>query len=66
MKATQLADFGADQCKAGNSWAGRGAQPVWLRQKLKDGAKLEDFAVHKNAGRHNNAGGVKRRRRAKR
>jgi DNA-binding protein H-NS len=29
----------------GNSWAGRGAQPVWLRDALKGGAKLEDFAV---------------------
>ena len=46
--------------KSGNTWAGRGAQPVWLREKLKNGAKLEDFAVHKNAGR------VKTRRRAKR
>ena len=35
--------------KAGNTWAGRGAQPVWLREKLKAGAKLEDFAVHKTA-----------------
>ena len=33
--------------KAGNTWAGRGAQPVWLREKLKAGAKLEDFAVQK-------------------
>jgi len=46
--------------KSGNTWAGRGAQPVWLRERLKDGATLEDFAVHKNAGR------VKTRRRAKR
>jgi DNA-binding protein H-NS len=30
---------------SGNTWAGRGAQPVWLRGKLKAGAKLEDFAV---------------------
>ena len=45
--------------KSGNAWAGRGAQPVWLRERLKDGAKLEDFAVHKNAGR-------KTHRRAKR
>lgn len=29
----------------GNTWAGRGAQPVWLREALKAGAKLEDFAV---------------------
>jgi DNA-binding protein H-NS len=35
--------------KEGNTWAGRGAQPVWLREKLKDGAKLEDFAVQKTA-----------------
>jgi DNA-binding protein H-NS len=33
--------------KAGNTWAGRGALPVWLREKLKAGAKLEDFAVDK-------------------
>jgi DNA-binding protein H-NS len=33
---------------AGRTWAGRGAQPVWLREKLKAGAKLEDFAVHKS------------------
>jgi DNA-binding protein H-NS len=33
--------------KQGNTWAGRGAQPVWLREKLKAGAKLEDFAVQK-------------------
>jgi DNA-binding protein H-NS len=32
---------------SGNTWAGRGAQPVWLREKLKAGAKLEDFAVDK-------------------
>ena len=31
--------------KSGNTWAGRGVQPVWLREKLKSGAKLEDFAV---------------------
>jgi DNA-binding protein H-NS len=35
--------------KEGNTWAGRGAQPRWLREKLKAGAKLEDFAVEKSA-----------------
>ena len=34
--------------KSGNTWAGRGAQPVWLRKKLKACAKLEDFAVNKS------------------
>jgi DNA-binding protein H-NS len=47
--------------KSGNTWAGRGAQPVWLREKLKAGAKLEDFAVDKNVARR-----TKKRRRAKR
>jgi DNA-binding protein H-NS len=35
--------------KEGNTWAGRGAQPVWLREKLKAGAKIEDFAVQRTA-----------------
>jgi DNA-binding protein H-NS len=35
--------------KEGNAWAGRGAQPRWLREKLKAGAKLEDFAIQKAA-----------------
>src|SRR5262245_59888498 len=35
--------------KAGNIWAVRGAQPVWLRERLKAGAKLDDFAVQKTA-----------------
>jgi len=53
--------------RSGNTWAGRGAQPVWLREKLKDGAKLEDFAVHKTvASRKTSPRKTKRRRRAKR
>ena len=28
--------------RSGNTWAGRGAQPLWLREKLKAGAKLEN------------------------
>jgi DNA-binding protein H-NS len=31
--------------RAGNTWAGRGAQPKWLRARLKAGAKLRDFEV---------------------
>src|SRR5947209_19439056 len=49
--------------KSGNTWAGRGAQPVWLREKLKAGAKVEDFAVDKGVGSRNKS---KKRRRAKR
>jgi DNA-binding protein H-NS len=53
--------------RSGNTWAGRGAQPVWLREKLKAGAKLEDFAVHKSvAARKRSPKKSKKRRKAKR
>jgi DNA-binding protein H-NS len=51
--------------KSGKTWAGRGAQPVWLREQLKAGAKLEDFAVNKSAASRK-ASPSKKRRRAKR
>ena len=52
--------------KEGNTWAGRGAQPVWLREKLKAGAKLEDFAVQKTAAaRKSSPRKAKKRRRKK-
>jgi DNA-binding protein H-NS len=35
--------------KSGNTWAGRGAKPRWLVAAIKDGKKLEDFAVEKTA-----------------
>ena len=30
---------------AGNTWSGRGLQPVWLRTAIAGGKKLEDFAI---------------------
>jgi DNA-binding protein H-NS len=52
--------------KEGNTWAGRGAQPVWLREKLKAGAKLEDFAVQRAAAsRKASPRKAKKRRRKK-
>jgi DNA-binding protein H-NS len=52
--------------KEGNAWAGRGAQPVWLREKLKAGAKLENFAVQKTAAsRKASPRNTKKRRRKK-
>lgn len=30
----------------GNTWAGRGKRPVWLRDALAAGRKLEEFAVN--------------------
>jgi DNA-binding protein H-NS len=53
--------------RSGNTWAGRGARPVWLREKIKAGAKLEDFAVQKTAAsRKASPRKSKKRRRAKR
>jgi DNA-binding protein H-NS len=50
--------------KAGNTWAGRGAMPIWLRDRIKAGAKLRDFAVNKKVAPRK--GRKKSRRRAKR
>ena len=35
--------------KAGNTWAGRGVRPRWLVAAIKEGKKLEDFAIEKTA-----------------
>ena len=37
--------------RAGNTWAGRGAKPRWLVAAIKEGKKLEDFAIEKTATR---------------
>ena len=29
----------------GETWAGRGAQPVWLREAIKAGKKADDFLI---------------------
>ena len=31
--------------EAGNTWAGRGARPRWLRDALAAGRKIEEFAI---------------------
>ena len=36
---------------SGNTWAGRGAKPRWLVAAIKEGKKLEDFAIEKTAGK---------------
>ena len=33
--------------RSGNTWAGRGAKPRWLVAAIKEGKKLEGFAVEK-------------------
>lgn len=39
------------------TWAGRGKQPNWLKQKLKAGRKLEEFRVTANGGAVNDKRG---------
>ena len=33
----------------GETWAGRGATPRWLKAAIKDGKKLESFLINKSA-----------------
>lgn len=35
----------------GDTWAGRGATPRWLKAAIKEGKKLEDFAIEKTVGK---------------
>ena len=37
--------------RAGNTWAGRGAQPRWLTAAIKAGDKRDDFLVDKSAAK---------------
>jgi DNA-binding protein H-NS len=34
-----------DPAKPENTWSGRGPRPVWLREALASGKKLEDFEI---------------------
>jgi DNA-binding protein H-NS len=52
--------------RSGNTWAGRGAMPVWLKEKIKVGAKLQDFAVRKKAASRKGRKPRRDRRRTKR
>lgn len=38
-----------DPDNADNTWTGRGRTPTWLSEKVKAGAKTQDFAVDKAA-----------------
>ena len=35
--------------KTGDTWAGRGSQPVWMREAIKAGKKPDDFLIDKKA-----------------
>lgn len=36
---------------AGNTWAGRGATPRWLKMAIAEGKKAEDFLIEKTVGK---------------
>lgn len=44
---------------SGDTWAGRGARPVWLVAAIKSGKKIENFLIEKSAA------APKRKRRVK-
>ncbi len=36
---------------SGETWAGRGAKPLWLVAAIKSGKKIDDFLIDKSAGK---------------
>jgi DNA-binding protein H-NS len=46
--------------RSGETWAGRGARPLWLVDAIKGGKKLDDFLIDKAARKR------RRKRRSKR
>ena len=48
----------------GETWAGRGATPRWLKALIKEGHSIEDFAIAAKGGKAAKVG-VRRRRRAR-
>jgi DNA-binding protein H-NS len=46
----------------GETWAGRGARPRWLRALLKRGRKIEEFAINKTVAVRKKAVGKRSRR----
>jgi DNA-binding protein H-NS len=51
--------------KTGQTWSGRGAVASWLAAAIKEGRKLEDFAISKVAASRKSAATKKARRKRK-
>jgi DNA-binding protein H-NS len=49
----------------GETWAGRGARPRWLTALVKEGHKVEEFAINKSAGARKGPAAKKSRRKRK-
>jgi DNA-binding protein H-NS len=48
MKGVKVAPKYHDP-EAGDTWAGRGARPRWLQALMRNGRKLEEFAIERTA-----------------
>lgn len=60
LKGAKIPPKYIDPNNADNRWAGRGARPLWLTAALKNGAKLEDFAVAGSAAAQSKSTATKR------
>ena len=49
LKGRKVAPKYANPANRSETWAGRGARPRWLQALLKEGRKLEEFALAKTA-----------------
>jgi DNA-binding protein H-NS len=49
----------------GETWAGRGARPRWLTALVKEGHKIEEFAINKSASARKGPAAKKSRRKRK-
>jgi DNA-binding protein H-NS len=65
LKGRKVAAKYRNPANRSETWAGRGARPRWLQAALKEGRKIEDFAIVRGrpkgkASRSKKAGGRKR------
>lgn len=44
-RVSQSAGLYQDPANPENTWGGRGRKPLWLTEKLSNGARMEDFKV---------------------
>jgi DNA-binding protein H-NS len=51
LKGRKVAPKYRNPANRSETWAGRGVRPRWLQAYLRDGHKLEEFAIAKGAGR---------------
>ena len=49
LKGRKVAPKYSNPANRSETWAGRGARPRWLQALLKEGRKLEEFAINKAA-----------------